>query len=78
MGTQVEGWNSGKVFAKRVSRPNGPEILIDMTLTDFERFGMDIMVFIENTPDIKMSLPHAINELKREFADTKVVFTLTS
>lgn len=75
MGTQVEGWNSNKVLAKRLARPGGPEILINMSQTDFERFGEDIMVYIENTPDIKMTLPHAINELKREFADTKVVFT---
>lgn len=74
MGTQVEGWNSNKVLAKRLSRPEGPVIQLPMSRANFIRFGEDIMVYIENTPDIKMSLAHAVNELKREFADTRVEF----
>ena len=76
MGTQVEGWNTGKVFAKRLARREGPFIEIYMTESEFKTFGGDAMVRIEDdSTETMMTLAEAITNLQnRTHYDAKVVF----
>lgn len=76
MGTQVEGWNTGKVFAKRLARREGPFIEIYMTENAFMRSAEDVMVRIEDDyNETMMTLSDAITNLKnRTHYDAEVVF----
>ena len=76
MGTQVEGWNTGKVFAKRLARREGPFIEIYMTEAEFKTFGGDAMVRIEDDwTETRMTLGEAITNLQnRTEYDAEVVF----
>ena len=76
MGTQVEGWNTGKVFAKRLARREGPFIEIYMTESEFKTFGGDAMVSIEDdSTETMMTLAEAIINLQnRTEYDAEVVF----
>ena len=76
MGTQVEGWNTGKVFAKRLARREGPFIEIYMTEAEFKTFGGDAMVRIEDDyNETVMTLAEAITNLQnRTEYDAEIVF----
>lgn len=76
MGTQVEGWNTGKVFAKRLARREGPFIEIYMTEAEFKTFGGDAMVRIEDDyNETRMTLSEAITNLQnRTEYDAEIVF----
>lgn len=76
MGTQVEGWNTGKVFAKRLARREGPFIEIYMTKAEYETFSWDIIVRIEDDwTETRMTLAEAIINLQnRTEYDAEVVF----
>ena len=76
MGTQVEGWNTGKVFAKRLARREGPFIEIYMTEAEFKTFGGDAMVRIEDdSTETMMTLAEAITNLQnRTEYDAEIVF----
>jgi hypothetical protein len=76
MGTQVEGWNTGKVFAKRLARREGPFIEIYMTEAEFKTFGGDAMVRIEDDyNETMMTLAEAITNLQnRTEYDAEIVF----
>ena len=76
MGTQVEGWNTGKVFAKRLARREGPFIEIYMTEAEYKMFGWDIIVRIEDDyNETMMTLAEAITNLQnRTEYDAEIVF----
>ena len=75
MGTQVEGWNTGKVFAKRLARREGPFIEIYMTEAEFKTFGGDAMVYVEDDLETMMTLSEAITNLQnRTEYDAEIVF----
>lgn len=76
MGTQVEGWNTGKVFAKRLARREGAFIEIYMTEAEFKTFGGDAMVRIEDDyNETMMTLAEAITNLQnRTEYDAEIVF----
>jgi hypothetical protein len=76
MGTQVEGWNTGKVFAKRLARREGPFIEIYMTEAEFKTFGGDAVVRIEDdSTETMMTLAEAITNLQnRTEYDAEIVF----
>lgn len=63
MGTQVEGWNTGKVFAKRLARREGPFIEIYMTEAEFKTFGGDAMVYVED--DLETMMPMRLRPMCR-------------
>lgn len=65
MGTQVQGWNTGKVFAKRLACPEGPFIEIYMSEAEYKMFGWDIIVCIEDDwTETRMALSEAIINLQ--------------
>ena len=76
MGTQVEGWNTGKVFAKRLARREGPFIEIYMTEAEFKTFGGDAMVrIVDDSTETIMTLAEAITNLQnRTEYDAEIVF----